>query len=238
MLPNSVETGGESIYDTAFNAAVDIIQGLPKKGLVSISANQKLRLYSLFKQGISGKCNVPCPPFWHTVDRMKWRAWDSLGSMDSLEAKKTYVAELKNIINCVQKEYDIAELAKGSDEQTQGMLIEKLSVLGYDISDLKRREKLSDFRNQLCNTAEESYEMRAHMVNNGTSELSDQCSESSTSTGEYFDALCCNHERCVCCQQQPLDHGKLENGDASTSEGTHQFTGVRETSICHILVNL
>lgn len=53
--------------------------------------------------------------------------------MDSLEAKKTYVAELKNIINRVQCEYDIAELAKGSDERTKELLKEKFSILGYGI---------------------------------------------------------------------------------------------------------
>lgn len=60
--------------------------------------------------------------------------------MDSLEAKKTYVAELKNIVNCIQKEYDIAELAKGSDERTKELLIEKLSILGYGIFFVRNRK--------------------------------------------------------------------------------------------------
>uniref|UniRef100_A0A0R3S4Z4 ACB domain-containing protein n=1 Tax=Elaeophora elaphi TaxID=1147741 RepID=A0A0R3S4Z4_9BILA len=247
MLSDSVETIGECTYDAAFKAAVDIIQNLPKKGVISISANQKLRLYSLFKQGISGKCNVPCPPLWRAVDRMKWRAWDALGSMDSLEAKKTYVAELKNIISHVQHKYDIAELSKGSDERTVELLREKLSILGYGISDLKRREDLDDFRRQLCHMAEESCEMKIltvrrfesfsclqrgverrkgfrtemdYLQSSGINELSDQCSESSTSTGEYIDALCCNHvsyfnflsyfkEPCICNREQPSNQRLL-----------------------------
>ncbi|VBB32615.1 unnamed protein product [Acanthocheilonema viteae] len=207
----------ESTYDALFKAAVDIIQSLPKKGVINISTNQKLRLYSLFKQGIHGKCDVPCPPIWHVVDQMKWRAWDALGSMDSLEAKKAYIAELMNIINHVQHNYDIAELAKESDEQAKKLLRERLSILGYDISDLKMREDLGDFRKQLCNTNEESYEMRTHMCNNRTNELSDQCSESSTSTGEYIDALCCNNEPCICCREQLLKQRIDHTNDSHSS---------------------
>lgn len=75
------------------------------------------------------------------------RAWDALGSMDSLEAKKTYVAELKNIINRVQHEYSIAELTKGSDEKTKELLREKLSILGYgNFFRLKLLKKRNEFQ--------------------------------------------------------------------------------------------
>ncbi|CAG9538954.1 unnamed protein product [Cercopithifilaria johnstoni] len=218
MLSDSVETSCE--YDAAFKAAVDIIQSLPKKGVISISANQKLRLYSLFKQAMNGKCNVPCPPLWYAVDRIKWRAWDALGSMDSLEAKKTYIAELKNIISHVQHEYDIAELAQGSDERTKELLCEKLSVLGYDISDLKMRGDLDDFGKQSCNIDGESYETITYMSSNGINELSDRCSESSTSTGEYVDALCCSHEPCTCCWEQPPNQRMNHINDRRSSFST------------------
>ncbi|VDM20473.1 unnamed protein product [Wuchereria bancrofti] len=223
MLPDCVETSSESIHDAAFKAAVDIIQSMPKKDLVSISTSQKLRFYSLFKQGTNGRCNTPCPPIWHAVDRMKCktisrryclnfysnmitvlkrRAWDALGSMDSLEAKKTYVIEFKNIINTMQQKYDIAELTKGSDDRMKVLLREKLTILGYDITGSKIGEDLDDSGKQSYTMAEENYEMKKHSSNNGTNELWDQCSESSTSTGEYVDAVCCNHEPCACCQEQ------------------------------------
>uniref|UniRef100_A0A915Q1G1 ACB domain-containing protein n=1 Tax=Setaria digitata TaxID=48799 RepID=A0A915Q1G1_9BILA len=193
MVANLTETNDESMCDVAFHAAVDIIQNVPEKGPVSISASQKLRLYSLFKQGVTGKCDIPCPPFWHTFDRLKWRAWNSLGSMDSMEAKKAYVAELKNIINSVRREYDIIELAKGSDERTKELLKQKLSILGYDVNDFKMTEDFNGFTKQLRDTAEENYEGRRRMRSNGDEELSDHYSESSTCTGEYVDAFCCNH---------------------------------------------
>ncbi|EFO20975.1 hypothetical protein LOAG_07515 [Loa loa] len=218
MLADSVETNVESKCDAAFKAAVDLIQNMPKKGVISISVNQKLRFYSLFKQGVNGTCNVPCPPLWRAVDRMKWRAWNALGSMDSLEAKKIYVTELKDIINRVQHEYDVAELTKESDERTKELLKEKLTVLGYDVSVLRMREDLDDFEKQSCNTAEGNYEMKKHTSSNGTNELSDQCSESSTSTGEYVDAVCCNHEPCVCCRRQP------PNQRTDPMNGRHSFS--------------
>ncbi|VDN90254.1 unnamed protein product [Brugia pahangi] len=206
MLPNCVETTSESMHDVAFKAAVDIIQSMPKKGLVSISTSQKLRFYSLFKQGTNGRCNTPCPPMWHAVDRMKWRAWDALGSMNSLEAKKIYVIEFKNIINAMQQKYDIAELVKGSDDRMKVLLREKLNILGYDVSDSKIGEDLDDSGQQSYSMAEENYEMKKHSSNNGTNELSDQCSESSTSTGEYVDAVCCSQEPCAFCQEQLSNH--------------------------------
>ncbi|VDN19955.1 unnamed protein product [Gongylonema pulchrum] len=97
--------------DPAFEAAVAIVQNMPKKGPISISINQKLRLYSLFKQGTVGKCNIPCPPFWSAVERLKWYAWNSLGSMERHLAREIYTQELKKIINNVQNEYDIIHLA-------------------------------------------------------------------------------------------------------------------------------
>ncbi|MCP9258835.1 BMA-MAA-1, isoform c [Dirofilaria immitis] len=168
----SMETNDESTCDIAFKAAVDIIRNIPKKfsGVISVSANQKLRFYSLFKQGTSGKCNTPCPPAWHAIERFKWRAWNALGSMSSFEAKKIYIVEFKDIIDHVQREYDIAELAKGCDERIKKLLRENFPFLD--------------------------------MSGNRSNELSDQYSESSTSTGEYVDAICCDLESCTCCREQ------------------------------------
>ncbi|KAM3724246.1 Acyl-CoA-binding domain-containing protein [Dirofilaria immitis] len=198
----SMETNDESTCDIAFKAAVDIIRNIPKKGVISVSANQKLRFYSLFKQGTSGKCNTPCPPAWHAIERFKWRAWNALGSMSSFEAKKIYIVEFKDIIDHVQREYDIAELAKGCDERIKKLLREKLSILGYDVNAIRIRDDMDDFRKRSCNIAKESYEMRKQISGNRSNELSDQYSESSTSTGEYVDAICCDLESCTCCREQ------------------------------------
>ncbi|OZC05960.1 acyl CoA binding protein [Onchocerca flexuosa] len=223
-----MEISNELMYDTAFKAAVDIIQNVPKKGVISISTNQKLRFYSLFKQAINGKCNTPCPPVWHTVDRLKWRAWNALGSMDSLEAKKTYVAEFKNIIDRAQHEYDIAELTKGCDERMEKLLREKLSILGYDVNGLKMKN-LDDFRKQSCNPTKESFEMRKHINGNEINELSDQRSESSTPTGEYADAVCCDHELCICCRERLLNSRKDYREDQQSFSFTSDIEKLKMT---------
>ncbi|VDN26421.1 unnamed protein product [Gongylonema pulchrum] len=102
-----------------------------------------MRLYSLFKQGTVGKCNIPCPPFWSAVERLKWYAWNSLGSMERHLAREIYTQELKKIINNIQNEYDIIHLANRSDECLKKLLATKLTILGYDIQGLRNDPNLN-----------------------------------------------------------------------------------------------
>ncbi|KAL9974342.1 hypothetical protein ACROYT_G011366 [Oculina patagonica] len=51
----------------------------------------KLKLYALFKQGSTGKCNSPKPGAFDFVAKAKWSAWNDLGDLSKDEAQQKYI---------------------------------------------------------------------------------------------------------------------------------------------------
>ncbi|XP_006801746.1 acyl-CoA-binding domain-containing protein 4, partial [Neolamprologus brichardi] len=84
-------------HQKRFQAAVDVIQKLPKNGSYRPSYKVMLRFYSLYKQAVCGPCAVPRPGFWDPVGRYKWDAWSQLGKMSSESAMAAYVDEMKKV---------------------------------------------------------------------------------------------------------------------------------------------
>ncbi|KAI1896424.1 hypothetical protein AGOR_G00094630 [Albula goreensis] len=80
-----------------FQAAVDVIQNLPKNGAYRPSYEVMLRFYGLYKQAVCGPCRVSRPGFWDPVGRYKWDAWSCLGEMSSSAAMTAYVEEMKKV---------------------------------------------------------------------------------------------------------------------------------------------
>ncbi|XP_039547210.1 acyl-CoA-binding domain-containing protein 4 isoform X2 [Pimephales promelas] len=89
-----------------FQAAVDVIQTLPKNGSYKPSYDVMLRFYGLYKQAVNGPCTAPRPGFWDPIGRYKWDAWNQLGDMSRESAMAAYVDEMKKVaqevINTVQ----------------------------------------------------------------------------------------------------------------------------------------
>nr|XP_046228032.1 enoyl-CoA delta isomerase 2, mitochondrial isoform X2 [Scatophagus argus] len=50
----------------------------------------KLKIYALFKQATQGPCNTPKPGMLDFVNKVKWDAWKSLGSIPQDEARQQY----------------------------------------------------------------------------------------------------------------------------------------------------
>ncbi|TDG97619.1 hypothetical protein EPR50_G00227930 [Perca flavescens] len=50
----------------------------------------KLKIYALFKQATQGPCNTPKPGMLDFVNKVKWDAWKSLGSISQDEARQQY----------------------------------------------------------------------------------------------------------------------------------------------------
>ncbi|XP_047205603.1 enoyl-CoA delta isomerase 2, mitochondrial [Girardinichthys multiradiatus] len=50
----------------------------------------KLKIYALFKQATQGPCNTPKPGMLDFVNKAKWDAWKSLGSISQNEAREQY----------------------------------------------------------------------------------------------------------------------------------------------------
>lgn len=83
-----------------FNAAVEVIRGLPKNGSFQPSHELQLKFYAYYKQATQGsteECKVPKPRFWDIVGNAKWDAWMKLGNMSKQEAMEKYVEELVKV---------------------------------------------------------------------------------------------------------------------------------------------
>ncbi|XP_072105843.1 acyl-CoA-binding domain-containing protein 4-like isoform X2 [Mobula birostris] len=78
-----------------FQAAVSVIQSLPKNGSYRPSHEKMLKFYTYYKQATVGPCCISRPGFWDPIGRLKWDAWKALGNMSKKEAMGNYVEEIK-----------------------------------------------------------------------------------------------------------------------------------------------
>ncbi|PAV58761.1 hypothetical protein WR25_10824 isoform B [Diploscapter pachys] len=85
--------------DDKFNAAVKIVQNLPKDGPLTTSNSQKLTFYSLFKQATVGDCNTERPGMLAFTEKAKWDAWNGVKGMSAEEAKQKYVDEINSVFD-------------------------------------------------------------------------------------------------------------------------------------------
>lgn len=95
-----------------FQAAVSVIQNLPKNGSYRPSYEEMLRFYSYYKQATMGPCLVPRPGFWDPIGRYKWDAWNRLGKMSREEAMSAYIAEMKLVAQKVIDTVPLGEVAE------------------------------------------------------------------------------------------------------------------------------
>ncbi|XP_053426127.1 acyl-CoA-binding domain-containing protein 4 isoform X1 [Nycticebus coucang] len=95
-----------------FQAAVSVIQNLPKNGTYRPSYEEMLRFYSYYKQATVGPCLVPRPGFWDPIGRYKWDAWNSLGKMSKEEAMSAYITEMKLVAQKVIDTVPLGEVAE------------------------------------------------------------------------------------------------------------------------------
>lgn len=81
-----------------FQAAVNVIKGLPKNGPYQPSTSMMLKFYGLFKQASEGACSQGKPHFWDVVGRAKWDAWNGNRHLSKEQAMQRYVESLQEII--------------------------------------------------------------------------------------------------------------------------------------------
>uniref|UniRef100_A0A2D4L631 ACB domain-containing protein n=1 Tax=Micrurus paraensis TaxID=1970185 RepID=A0A2D4L631_9SAUR len=58
----------------------------------------KLKLYALYKQATVGSCNIPKPGMLDFVNKAKWDAWNSLGSMTQDNARQNYIELVSSLV--------------------------------------------------------------------------------------------------------------------------------------------
>ncbi|XP_077009357.1 acyl-CoA-binding domain-containing protein 5 isoform X2 [Tamandua tetradactyla] len=120
-----------SVHQTRFEAAVKVIQSLPKNGSFQPTNEMMLKFYSFYKQATEGPCKISRPGFWDPIGRYKWDAWSSLGDMTKEEAMIAYVEEMKKILETMPMTEKVEEL---------------LHVIGpfYEIVEDKKSRKSTD----------------------------------------------------------------------------------------------
>ncbi|XP_015350700.1 acyl-CoA-binding domain-containing protein 5 isoform X3 [Marmota marmota marmota] len=99
-----------SVHETRFEAAVKVIQSLPKNGSFQPTNEMMLKFYSFYKQATEGPCKLSRPGFWDPIGRYKWDAWSSLGDMTKEEAMIAYVEEMKKILETMPMTEKVEEL--------------------------------------------------------------------------------------------------------------------------------
>ncbi|XP_078661362.1 acyl-CoA-binding domain-containing protein 5-like [Branchiostoma floridae x Branchiostoma belcheri] len=92
-----------------FDAAVKVIQSLPKNGSITPSHETMLTFYAYYKQATIGPCDISRPGFWDVVGRAKWEAWNRLGNMPKEEAMDNYVDTLKKIIEALPQDKEMQD---------------------------------------------------------------------------------------------------------------------------------
>ncbi|KIJ20103.1 hypothetical protein PAXINDRAFT_126567 [Paxillus involutus ATCC 200175] len=82
------------LIDAQFDRAVEIVQSLPKTGPIQTGYEEKLTMYSLYKQATVGNVTSPRPGMFDMLGRAKWDAWEKHRDLDRYEAKWLYVDAL------------------------------------------------------------------------------------------------------------------------------------------------
>ncbi|CAM9552547.1 unnamed protein product [Ectocarpus fasciculatus] len=91
MEPPSVcDEDTERLFGMAANHMITV------KG-VALSSDQRLELYSMFKQATEGDCEDPKPGLIDLVGRAKWGAWNRLRGMEPIEAMKSYLLKVTEL---------------------------------------------------------------------------------------------------------------------------------------------
>ncbi|KAL1732715.1 acyl CoA binding protein-domain-containing protein [Schizophyllum commune] len=86
------------LIDAQFDRAVEIVQSLPKTGPIQTDYEEKLTMYSLYKQATVGNVKSPRPGIWDMLGRAKLDAWNKQKDLTPLEAKWLYVDALLKVL--------------------------------------------------------------------------------------------------------------------------------------------
>ena len=81
--------------DSKFTIAATEIKKLTED---PFSNEEKLKIYSLYKQATVGDCNIDKPGMFNPTGRAKWNAWNDLKGKSSEDAKKDYVDFVKKYL--------------------------------------------------------------------------------------------------------------------------------------------
>ncbi|CAN8269658.1 unnamed protein product [Cochlearia groenlandica] len=82
-------------YAAASYVGLDGSDSSAKHVSSKFSNDVALILYALHQQATVGPCNTPKPSVWRPVEQSKWKSWQGLGTMPSIEAMRLFVKILE-----------------------------------------------------------------------------------------------------------------------------------------------
>uniref|UniRef100_A0A1J3CPF0 Acyl-CoA-binding domain-containing protein 4 n=1 Tax=Noccaea caerulescens TaxID=107243 RepID=A0A1J3CPF0_NOCCA len=85
----------ERFYAAASFVGLDGSDSSAKNVSSKFSNDTALILYALYQQATVGPCNTPKPSAWRPVEQSKWKSWQGLGTMPSIEAMRLFVKILE-----------------------------------------------------------------------------------------------------------------------------------------------
>ncbi|KAG8760280.1 hypothetical protein FRC14_003578 [Serendipita sp. 396] len=88
----------QDLVDLQFDRAVEIVQGLPKNGPIQTGYEEKLAMYSLYKQATVGNVTTPRPGMFDMLGRAKYDAWAGQKDLGTRDAKLQYVDTLLKVL--------------------------------------------------------------------------------------------------------------------------------------------
>ncbi|KAI9001320.1 acyl CoA binding protein-domain-containing protein [Trametes punicea] len=119
-----MDMDSRQLIDAQFDRAVQIVQSLPKTGPIQTGYEDKLNMYSLYKQATVGNVQGPRPSVWDMLGRAKWDAWAKHKDLDPYEAKLMYVEALLKV------------LRKYPDKTVARDLVRELESYNSDLSNM------------------------------------------------------------------------------------------------------
>ncbi|SPP82395.1 acyl-CoA-binding domain-containing protein 5 [Drosophila guanche] len=167
-----------------FQAAVNVIKGLPKNGPYQPSTSMMLKFYGLFKQATEGACDHKKPGFWDVVGKAKWDAWNDNRHLSKEQAMQRYVESLQEIIETMSFTENVQNFV-GSLDGLGNINLDELELVSPGMRELAESHPNSPFHSRTnspqhgssCNGAAEpelgpplaSSELGSSVVANGLS---------------------------------------------------------------------
>ncbi|SJX66498.1 uncharacterized protein SRS1_11322 [Sporisorium reilianum f. sp. reilianum] len=155
------------VIDALFVKTVDMVQSLPKSGPIQTSYEEKLALYSLYKQATEGDVSSKRPGMLDMLGRAKWDAWSKVSGLPPRDAKQMYVESMLRILRRFsdrpQAASLIQELENFSGQVAQRVMDGSLAQVDSDEESITDTE--SDDQQRLDPTALHQQPSRAAQSN-------------------------------------------------------------------------
>lgn len=130
-----------------FQAAVNVIKGLPKNGPYQPSNSMMLKFYGLYKQATEGQCRQRKPAFWDVINKAKWDAWNRNSNLTKEEAMEKYVESLQEIIETMSFTENVQNFV-GSLQGLENINLDELEIIAPRMRELAESHPNSPFNSR------------------------------------------------------------------------------------------